>query len=175
FRLANGPDDLLERHRRAVRLSQDAGHGVLELAQLLGAPALGDVARDSAIALEDPRGVEYRLATYPHPDLAARGIVPAQLQVAKRLARLEQRTVRRPVRFAQVDVLELQRVLPRSCSERRGSISLEEVFQNALNRSCSSCSQYPSAESSVRLRNRSSLSCRSLRCLSCGSVIAPLG
>src|ERR1051325_11104142 len=120
FRLANGPDDLLQRRRRAVRLSQDAGHGVLELAQLFGAPALGDVARDSAIALEDPRRIEYRLAAHPHPDLAARGIEAAQLQVAKRLARLEQRAVRRPVRFAQVDVLELPALLAQKlfCTSR---------------------------------------------------------
>src|SRR6185369_2878851 len=71
FGFAHRADHGLQRGRCAVGIGEDARHRVLELAQLLGAPALGDVARNSLVALEGARGIEYRLAAHSEPDLAA--------------------------------------------------------------------------------------------------------
>jgi hypothetical protein len=81
--------------------------GVLELAQLLGAPALGDIASDSLVAPEGTRGIEYRLAAHSEPDLAAAGVVAAELQIAERLARLQHGAMRHPVGLRHVQVTAL--------------------------------------------------------------------
>src|SRR6185503_15458749 len=111
FGLAHGAEHRLQARGDAVGVRQDAGHRMLELAQLLGTPALGDVGRDAVVAPEGARRVEDGLAAHPDPHLAPGGVIAAQLEVAERLARLEQRAVRRPVRFAHVDVTELPALL----------------------------------------------------------------
>src|SRR5262249_18504286 len=72
------------------------------------APARSDIAADAPITLEPALGVEDRLAAHAGIFQLAVGTKPAKLQVVKRLMRLEQRTVRRPIGLGHVERGQVQ-------------------------------------------------------------------
>src|SRR2546421_10588382 len=85
---------------------------MLEILQLLGALARRDVLADAAVALERARAVENRLAADAGVFQPAVAGGPLQLQIAKRLVRLEHRAMRRPVRLRHVERRRVPARLP---------------------------------------------------------------
>src|SRR5262249_40842987 len=80
----------------ALRFSEMAHDSMLERDQALFAPLFGHLATDAAVADEFAPGTEHRLAGKPEKTRIAVGIDAADLEIAERLARVEQRTVRGP-------------------------------------------------------------------------------
>ena len=82
------------------------------LNSLLGLLARADVLADATIALEYAGLVEHRFAADADPDLLARFVQPAQLQVMERLARIENRHMRGPFDRGHVKVVQFPVFLP---------------------------------------------------------------
>src|SRR5262249_21975510 len=97
FRLADGADHGGEAGRRGVRFGQLARYRVLQRQQLFLAFGGADAPADAAITLELAIGVKNRFTGNRDPARAAVFGEPAQLEVVKRLVRLDYRAVRRPV------------------------------------------------------------------------------
>src|SRR5207244_4339193 len=87
--------------RGGLRMSQRARDRMLELAQLVRALLLADVAADAAIALEDAFLVEQRLAAQRYPDDAPILGGVLHLEIAERLVPFELRAVALPVGIAE--------------------------------------------------------------------------
>src|ERR671934_137100 len=87
----------------ARRLGERARERMLELMDLLGALLRADVAADAAVAFEDARLVEQRLAAHRHPDDAPVFGGVLDLEIAEWLVPGELRPVALPVRVSQVE------------------------------------------------------------------------
>src|SRR6185503_6585838 len=113
--LAYRADHRADRARDAPRAGERARDRVLQRHQALLTPALGGVAADAAIAEEFAAGPEHRLAAERAVAAPAVGVDALDLEIVERLARVEQRAMRRPAGGVGPD----RRALPAAQADHR--------------------------------------------------------
>jgi hypothetical protein len=146
---------------------------LLAVAQrLLDAVAVRDVAGDAAIAAKRSVVIEDRLAAHARDALdVSLGVAAEHDEIAENLAALERADVVAPFAGRRLET-QLPAALADDLASRERRL-VRGTIRKLVKRSSSSCSQYQSADNSITLRKRSSLSRSALRSASVSTPLAP--